>query len=133
MNKLRILIVDDEPVVLKLMQSMLTDFGTCRVAENISQALTQVKASINTGEYFDLITIDIGLPDGSGLSLLEEITDIEKMNSVKAIKFVVSATGTAENVVRAMTRRSNDFLVKPVDRKLMLQKLIKHGLVKENL
>lgn len=133
MYKLKILTIDDEALTLKIMNSILSEYGECHSAKSVSEAIHQVKTSINTGKYFDLITIDIGLPDGDGINLLYDIHEIEKITSIKAVKFMVTAEGTTDNVVRAMERRCDDFIVKPVDKELIHQKLIKHGLIFDKL
>jgi len=66
--KPRILHVEDEEDVHKVIKTMLGDFCHLNWATNITDAKDVLEA-----ESFDLVLLDIGLPDGSGLDLLEVI------------------------------------------------------------
>ena len=67
---MRILLIDDEPIALTKLELMLTHVGTCdTVASGIAATECFVKA-IDDNQPYDLITIDIELPDITGLDLL---------------------------------------------------------------
>lgn len=128
MKKLKILIIDDEIAALTKMKVMLAPYGECILANSGKQAVELIKTAIMNNSYFDLITIDIELPDMNGIEILDHIKNFEKIYSKNAIKFMVSASGTTENVINALSRQCHDFLVKPVKKDLLHQKLIKFGL-----
>ncbi len=129
MKELNILAVDDEPITLRIMQVLLSKYGKCQVAATGSEAIRFVKSAINLKEYFDLITIDIQIPDKNGIEILEEIVTYERLNSVRAVKFMVSVHGTQENIMKAIKRRCDDFLVKPVNGSILEKKLKKFELI----
>ncbi len=130
MKKLRILIIDDEIAALAKMQIMLSPFGECELADCGKQALDMIKKSVMNNNYYDLITIDIELPDINGIELLDMIKAYEKQFSATSIKFIVSASGTTENVINALARNCNDFLVKPVKKDVLKEKLLKWRLIR---
>ncbi len=69
MTPARILIVDDDPAVCRLIVRLLSGHGwVCDVAANVAEA----RAALAAGEH-DLVLCDVGLPDGSGLELLSEL------------------------------------------------------------
>jgi len=70
MNK--ILIVDDHPLIAKSLASIISDSGVGEVggvATNVKQALDLIASN-----HFDIILLDINLPDGSGLDVCKTIS-----------------------------------------------------------
>ena len=72
----KLLLVDDEPELLKMVSTILTDEGFQRlvIAANMKEGIAAAKA-----EKPDLVILDVMLPDGDGFSLMEQIrtwTDI---------------------------------------------------------
>jgi DNA-binding response OmpR family regulator len=66
---MKILIVEDEQELLQSMVSFLKGSGmTCEQATNLNEAVEKVEMY-----DYDCIVLDIGLPDGSGLKLIEEL------------------------------------------------------------
>ena len=120
-RKLKILVIDDEVTARTKMKAILSGYGECGTAKNGNEALDRVRAAIKGGAYFDLITIDIQLPDYDGIDLLGDIVELEEQNKVRATKIMVSASGTASNVGRAAMNHCDGFLVKPV-KKIVLHK-----------
>jgi CheY-like chemotaxis protein len=66
---LRILVVEDEALILMSTVDMLTDMG-----HTVQQAMTIAQArALIASEPLDLVILDIGLPDGSGLDFAKEL------------------------------------------------------------
>lgn len=104
---IRVLIVDDDPGVLSMVQTALSS-SSCEVygARTIQEG--QVQSNIANP---DVMLIDVGLPDGSGLSLLKWVR--ERLNEVELP--IVVITGTVDDAVRfeALQSGANLFLAKP--------------------
>ena len=66
----KLLLVDDEPELLKMVSAILTDEGFQRLvtAEHMKEGIAAAKA-----EKPDLAILDVMLPDGDGFSLMEQI------------------------------------------------------------
>ncbi|MEM7026998.1 MAG: sigma-54 dependent transcriptional regulator [Pseudomonadota bacterium] len=102
-----ILLVEDESVFAKAVKKHLQrqDFNV------------ELAGDIETGRKLfeektpDIILLDMRLPDGSGLELLEEITNSNSNPPV----LVMSAYGEVEDAVSAMKLGASDYLKKPVD------------------
>lgn len=106
-----ILIVEDEAPIRDLMKRILKKGNyAINEAKTVATAQRQLKK-----KKFDLILLDLTLPDGSGLDILEEIT-VEYRNRV----IIVSGTGTIGTAVEAMRKGAFDFLKKPVDHNVLL-------------
>jgi DNA-binding NtrC family response regulator len=100
------LIVDDDPEVLQVLTEFVTREGfSATAASSLRQAREQLVASPP-----DILLVDIQLPDGSGLDLLDGF-------EAGAEPEVVLITGNAsvETAVDALRRGVTDYLTKPVD------------------
>ena len=64
----KILYVEDEPDIHQIVKTLLTKKGQLVWAKNLQEARDWLKK-----QHFELILLDIALPDGLGLSLLSEI------------------------------------------------------------
>ena len=102
-----ILIVDDEELNSELLKRKLVDDGHhITVASNGKDALELTKI-----EKFDLILLDIMLPDINGVTVLEEIRKNSKLDLTQVM--MVTANGDREMVLRCIEAGATDYLVKP--------------------
>ena len=107
-----ILIVDDEAEIRESLQTLLEFEGyDVEAAANAEQGLAKL------GERpFDLVLLDLALPDRSGLDLLPDIRSLDSQISV----IMITAYGTVEDAVRAMQSGAVNFLQKPWDNEKLL-------------
>jgi PleD family two-component response regulator len=75
---MRILLIDDEPIALTKLELMLTNVGVCDTAASGIAATECFIKAIGDNRPYDLITIDIELPDITGLDLLNRFCLLEK-------------------------------------------------------
>lgn len=131
---MKILIIDDEMSALTKMKVLLTPYGDCSLSTHGHQALQLCRKAIDGGVPFELITIDIQLGDTTGHDLLEKISDMEATANVRAAKkIMVTASGTKENLIKARTKGCDAFLVKPVKRDALEQKMLALGYAKKGV
>lgn len=118
------LTVDDEFVALSKVVSVLETLGPCDAFTSGQQALEQFRRTLAKGGHYDLILIDINLSDTNGLELLGRFQKEERACGAKpAKKLIVSANSTVFNVEAAIAGNCDGFLVKPVRRAVLLEKL----------
>lgn len=113
----RILVVDDDPDILKLAEKVLASAGhTVFVAEDAMRAVDW----LNNIE-FDLLLSDANMPHYSGFELVSTIRNNEKYNNMA----VAMLTGLRErrDVERAVKMGVDDYIVKPLDPLLLIQKV----------
>src|SRR5437588_5183615 len=104
-----ILIVDDDPVQRRLLESMVRRFGFEAVAvEGGDAALRRLLAP--DAPPIDAVVLDIVMPDLDGLGVLARLR--EAGSSIPVI--VQTAHGGIDNVISAMRAGAADFVVKPV-------------------
>lgn len=101
----KILIVDDEPSMLRILTVILADAGYSVTAAG---GLTQARAAL-AKERFDLVITDKKMPDGDGLELLRHCRESDPDLPV----VMLTALATVELAVEAMQGGSFDFISKP--------------------
>ncbi len=119
---MKILIVEDEYTSRVLLKEMLSEYGDCHVASNGSEGLELVTQSLNgTLEKFDLVCLDIMMPEKSGHDILHSIRKIEQSKNIKPEQatrvMMITSMKDAKNVYRAtIENRCHAYLTKPVNR-----------------
>ncbi|MFN7421139.1 MAG: response regulator [Flavobacterium sp.] len=104
MNNARIVIIDDEPQIRRLLEITLENSGyKVILAENGKQGI--LLAANHTP---DLILLDLGLPDMNGHEVLKEL----RLWYNKPI-FILSALDQEADIVKALDNGANDYLTKP--------------------
>ena len=115
----RILVVDDEPDLLELLELTLSRMGLDTIcAQTVGEAVQLLDK-----EPFDLCLTDMRLPDGEGLRVVEHITQ----KGLDVPVAVITAFGSAENAVAALKAGAFDYLAKPVALE-QLRALVKQAL-----
>lgn len=126
---MRILAIDDEFAALKKMEVLLSRFGTCDGATNGQEATDLYSKAIREKRPYGLITVDIELPDTSGLDLLKFFHGLETMSKkIASKKIVVSAHGNPDNVLDA-AKFCHGFINKPIKRDVLAEKLKALGIL----
>mgnify|MGYP002685101725 FL=1 len=106
MNQNRVLVVDDEPDIRQLIGDILLDEGhQVETADSVAAARLAVPAFKP-----DLILLDVWLPDGDGVALLQEW----QAHGSGVPVVMISGHGTIETAVSALKLGAYDFLEKPV-------------------
>jgi DNA-binding NtrC family response regulator len=101
----KILIVEDEPVVRNLLLSIFT-----RHKCSVTCATTLAEATVCVGrESFDLMMLDIRLPDGDGQRFLEQVATLPE----RPLVVMVTGYGTIESAVACMRAGAFDYALKP--------------------
>ncbi len=127
-TRARILIVDDEVELCRAAEKILAREG-CRVATcfTAGDGLARFER-----EGADLLITDLMLPDQDGIAVLRRAKELRP--DVEAI--VITAHGSVETAVEAMRLGAYDFILKPIDRavlvKTVAKALEKQGLAAEN-
>ncbi len=125
---MRILVIEDEFAALKKMEVLLKPYGECQTATNGLRARELYTQAIKEGRPYELITIDIELPDTSGLDLLKYFAAIEqKSQKLSSRKIMITAHSNADNVVGAASL-CHGFISKPVRKEILAQKLFALGI-----
>jgi DNA-binding NtrC family response regulator len=115
----RILVVDDDETIIKTFKAILDDEGyVVDVVATGSEAV--LKSEQNA---YNIVLLDIRLPDMEGVELLELMRDTVP----RTRKIMVTGYPSMQNAIAALNRKADAYLIKPVD----VEKLL--STVKEQL
>jgi two-component system KDP operon response regulator KdpE len=104
MSEARLLIVDDEPQLLRVLRPSLAAAGyEVEAAANAAEALRAAAAT-----RFDLVILDLGLPDMDGKDLIARLREWSDLPII-----VLSARDAEQEKIAALDRGANDFVNKP--------------------
>ena len=108
-EKFNILIVEDSPVIVSMISSMLDREGyEAMVAKDGSEAKEFLQGDVVP----DAVILDIQLPYADGFELLSEIRSLSAWHNVPVI--MLSAKSQEKDVVRALDLGANDYIIKPM-------------------
>ena len=107
MKSQKILIVDDEPTNLNIMESILTDYYTLVFARNGQDALAAVAKHRPA-----LVLLDVGLTDGNGYDICRQIKKIDTAQDIQVI--FVTTYSDKVNEAAGFDAGGVDYIVKPV-------------------
>ena len=120
--KKTVLIIDDEPDTLTYFASLLEDNGYEIVtAIDGEEGLSKLRASIP-----DLVTLDISMPEKSGVKMFREMKDSDRWKDIP----VIIITGISEDFRRFISTRKqvpppDGYLSKPIDKEELLKMVSK--------
>lgn len=102
---MKVLIIEDEKQLAKSIVLALRSEGyVCEVAYSAAEA----NEKITIFEY-DCILLDINLPDGNGLKILEKIKAYEKTDGI----IIITAKNSLDDKVKGLNLGADDYLAKP--------------------
>jgi two-component system, chemotaxis family, chemotaxis protein CheY len=127
------LIVEDEFTSRALLREILKRYGVPQIAMNGKEAVEAVHSALQAGEPFDLICLDIVMPEMNGHEALKRIRQLEAEAGIEVEKRtrVIMTTALADrgNVIEAIQGQCDYFLVKPIDSRALLEELRRMGLI----
>ncbi|MDX2186035.1 MAG: sigma-54 dependent transcriptional regulator [Opitutaceae bacterium] len=101
----RILVLDDEPLIQKVLDEL---FRRKKFTVSIAGTIGQAEAML-ARETFDLIMLDVRLPDGDGQQFLERVSTMPD----RPLVVMMTGHGTIESAVACMRAGAFDYLIKP--------------------
>ena len=102
-----ILVVDDDPDLLLLLRKMLARIGAvARTVETGQEGLGLLEA-----EHFDLLVLDLMLPDMDGYEVLRRVRSDERYNDIPIL--ILSARADPDAISKGMELGADGYLTKP--------------------
>jgi two-component system, chemotaxis family, chemotaxis protein CheY len=121
----RVLIVDDSLFVAKQIAQILTSEGF-EVLGTAGDGEEGVEKYKELSPKVDLVTMDITMPKMDGVAALEKIIEFDANAKV----IMISALGKQELVKKALLTGAKNYIVKPLDRKKVLERVM--GVLKKS-
>jgi two-component system, chemotaxis family, chemotaxis protein CheY len=127
MYKMKVLIVEDDFSSRFLLHKFLEPYGTCYIAINGKEAVEAVKAAMDAKDPYDLICLDIMMPELDGHNALKQIRQIEEergiVSSEGAKIIMTTALGDMKNINDAFHNLCDSYLTKPISKTKLLRSL----------
>ena len=130
---MRILIAEDDYVSRKFLYKFLSTFGECDVTVDGMEAIEVFLSALESGQYYDLVCLDIMMPEVDGVKalktirLLEEERNISKKDKTKII--MTTALNDPEGIFKTYELGSEAYAVKPIDTVKLVEVMTKLGLI----
>ncbi len=123
----RVLVVDDEPLVRRMVTRILSAAGfNTLVVASTGEAIEAMRAG---GDEIDVVLTDLNLGDGSGMDVLASA----RVDAPAAVVVLMTAAGTIASAVEAMRAGAYDFLVKPFDPPETLVRAVERAIERKKL
>ena len=102
---MRLIIVEDDPMIARSLDNALSPLGN---SVDAFSRLKDARAALRH-DRFDLLLLDLGLPDGNGLELLSELRE----RGDKTPVLILTARDGIEDRVKGLDLGADDYLAKP--------------------
>ncbi len=134
---MKILIVDDDFTNRELLKYMLQPYGECVIAEDGLEAVALFKEHLAGGEPFDLVLMDIMMPNMDGQEALREIRQMEReiygiSLNTGDYSFIIMQTALDDpkQLMESYFKgKCNGYITKPITQDELLDKLKKHNII----
>ncbi|WP_035669734.1 response regulator transcription factor [Flavobacterium sp. 83] len=102
---MNILIVEDNAeLAIELKDFLSTSGYVCKIAKNCATALEEISSN-----DYDIMLLDLGLPDGSGFEILKTVRKIQSKMAV----IILTARGELDDRINGLQLGADDYLTKP--------------------
>lgn len=117
-QRVSILVVDDDAGIRKTLSKILEKEGY--VVETVENGKQAIEAS--NERFFNVVLIDIRLPDMEGTELLDKLKETEP----RMVKMIITGYASLQNAVEAVNRGANGYVLKPFDAGYLLAMIEEH-------
>ncbi len=132
---MKTLIVEDDFTCRLLLQEILKNYGSSHVAVTGKEAVEAVRKALESNHPYDLICLDIMMPEMDGQQALKEIRELERNHGREvgqgAAVLMTTALSDKDNVLEAFREECDGYLIKPIDKSKLLEEVRKLGLIEE--
>jgi len=127
------LVVEDDIISRTVLQEMLNSFGTVNSVENGNDALAAVEKALIENDYYQLICLDIMMPEMDGQTTLRNIRTLEEKHTIPASSsakiIMTSALNDFTSIRKSYADLCDGYLIKPIDKNRLVIELRKLELV----
>jgi two-component system chemotaxis response regulator CheY len=131
--RLRVLLVEDDFASRLLLQTFLSRYGECHIAVNGREAVEAVRSSLERGQKYDLICMDIMMPEMDGREAVRRVRALEEEHGIRSTfgsKIIMTtAVDDIKEVVRCFKELCDSYLMKPIDLTELLKQMKSYQLV----
>lgn len=132
---MRILIAEDDPECRRVMCLFMAPLGDCDAVADGRLALECARRALEQGAPYDLICLDIIMPNMDGHQTLKNIRALESQQGLahedRSKIIMITAMVESEYVMGAIQENCNAYVVKPVDKAKLYKEIHRLGLTSD--
>jgi two-component system chemotaxis response regulator CheY len=130
---LRMLLVEDDFACRLLLQTFLSRYGQCHIAVNGREAVEAFSSAQDLGLDYDLICMDIMMPEMDGREAVRRIRELEEAKGVRSTYgtriFMVTTMDEVKEVILCFKELCDAYLMKPIDLGELRDHMRSYGLI----
>jgi two-component system, chemotaxis family, chemotaxis protein CheY len=131
---MNILIVEDDSVSSTLIGAILAPYGTCQTVGDGKLAVAAFRNALISHTPYDLICLDIMLPEFDGQYVLRQFRKMEAEHSIGGLDgakvIMITALGDRRNIIEAFRSQCEGYIVKPIRKDKVLAQLRELGFIR---
>jgi len=132
-SKLKMLIVEDDLPSYKILEEYLSEYGDCTTAANGAEGVEAFKNALDAGTPYDLVCLDIMMPEMDGHEALRTIRQIEQEHGIfdpSGVSVIMTtAKDRSRDMIEAFDEGCASYIVKPVDQEKLVVEMQKLDLI----
>lgn len=130
---MKTLIVEDDQTSRFLLEQILSPYGPCAFAVNGKEAVEAYLKAMQAGAQYDLICLDIMMPEMDGQAVVKTIREMEETQGIQSpngVKIIMTtALEDPKNVVQAFKSLCDFYLIKPINKGKLISCIRSLGLI----
>ena len=129
---MKCLIAEDDLVARTSLETILSEVSECLATVNGQEAVAAFKTALDQGEPYDLLCLDIMMPEMDGHQVLKAVREMEEADGIDALSGVkvimITSIHDPNHVLGAFRAGCEAYIVKPVDKAKLFAEMDKLAL-----
>lgn len=130
---MKALVVDDDYITSMVLQEMMLAYCSTDVASNGEEAIRSFRNALEAGEPYNVILLDIMMPEMDGQETLEAIREIESRSKIEGLDkckiIMCTALDDYDTVMQSFRKQCDAYLVKPASKEKVREILMNLELI----
>jgi two-component system chemotaxis response regulator CheY len=130
---MKTLIAEDDFTSRLLLQELLKDYGPCHIAANGAEAVVAAETARAAGAPYDLVCLDIMMPEMDGATALTMMREQEKSRGILSSNgskiLMTTAVDDVKTIVKTFYELADGYLFKPIGKAKLRDELRSLGLI----
>jgi two-component system chemotaxis response regulator CheY len=132
-SKLKMLIVEDDFPSCEVLKEYLSEYGDCTTTANGVEGVEAFRNALDAGTPYDLVCLDIMMPEMDGHEALRAIRQIEQEHGIlesSGVRVIMTtAKDRSRDMIEAFDEGCASYIIKPVDQEKLVAEMQKLDLI----